>query len=138
MVILAAASAKPTPALPCMLRRAYACSSLLAGLGQILDERLELCLRQARERRHDVLLVAGLDVGVRIDDRGADELGEGLLGLLRPLRQFVEVGADLPGRARRGERVARAARLVLEDRRARDGCVRRAGCGRLALQPLVE
>src|SRR5579864_4014396 len=103
-----------------MLRRAYAWLSLLAGLDQILDERVELRLRQARERRHHVLREAGLHVGVRVDDRGVDELLERLLRLGGPLRQRVEVGADLAGRARGGERVAGAARLVLEDGRAGD------------------
>src|SRR5882724_2492498 len=51
-------------------------SSLLARLDQILDERVELCLRQARERRHHVLRIARLGVGVRVGDRRADELLE--------------------------------------------------------------
>ena len=44
----------------------------------------------------------GCDVRVRVGDRRADELLERLLRLLRPLRQLVEVGPDLPGRAGRG------------------------------------
>src|SRR5439155_24113196 len=48
-------------------------SPLLAGLDQILDERVELRLRQVRERRHHVLRVARLRVGVRVRDRRADE-----------------------------------------------------------------
>src|SRR3954447_19563230 len=39
-------------------------SPLLARVDQILDERVELILRQARERRHDVLRKALLYVGV--------------------------------------------------------------------------
>src|SRR5581483_4322518 len=81
-------------------------SPLLAGLDQILDERVELVLRQARERRHHVLRVARLRVRIRVDDRRPDECLERLLRLGRVLRQLVEVGADLGGRAGGGERVA--------------------------------
>src|SRR5437667_73125 len=53
-------------------------SSLLARLDQVLHQRVELLLRQARERRHDVLRVALLRVRARVDDRLADEGAERL------------------------------------------------------------
>ena len=77
-------------------------SRCLVPLHEILHE-----LRRAGRRGscavgggHDAVLVAGRDVGARVDDRLVDEVLERLAGLLRRLGQVVEVGADLAGRVR--------------------------------------
>ena len=85
---------------------------------QEVDQRRDLAGRQRRAevRRHHARLVAGRDVRVRLDDRGADALLErraaDLLGLRRGaagLEVLVEVRADRAGGARGRERVAAAA-----------------------------
>src|SRR5437667_81275 len=57
-------------------------SPLLARLDQVLDERVQLRLRQRRAEglRHHVLRVSRLDVGVRVDDRLPRERLERLTG----------------------------------------------------------
>src|SRR5205085_4960018 len=69
-------------------------SPLLARVDQVLDERVQLLLRQrlAERLRHHVLRVVLLDVRVRVDDRLAHER---LARLSRPLRfpwRLVQVG----------------------------------------------
>src|SRR5436190_15385228 len=97
-------------------------SPLLARVDQVLNEAVELLLRQrlAERLRHHVRVVARLDVRVRIDDRLADEVLERPARLLGVLRQPVEVGPDVRRRAGRRERVAGAAAVVLEHGRTRD------------------
>src|SRR5581483_11801586 len=87
------------------------------SLDQILHELRELRLRDLlpEDLRHRVR-VAGLEVGGRVDDRLLHELVEATaVRLRRLLLQLVEVGPDLAGRLRRGEGVAAAAAVLLED-----------------------
>src|SRR5579884_4427466 len=108
------------------------CSTVVAVTGppypsltrdQIVHERVELRLRHRRERLRHQVAEARLDVGARIDDRGMDERRQRLLRLPGVLCELVQVGADLPRRAGRRERVAAAASVVLEDERAELLCV---------------
>src|SRR5258706_12685675 len=57
-------------------------SSLLARADQILNESVELLLRErlAEGLRHHVLRIARSDVGVRVDDRLAHEVRQRLPG----------------------------------------------------------
>src|SRR6266568_1514477 len=107
--------------------------------GQILHEGVELLLRQRLERlRHHVVRVALLDVGARIHDRLARELGQRLPRALGLLRQLVEIRPDLPGRAGGLERVTGRAAVVLEYRGAQLRPAARRRRLRLAAQPSPE
>src|SRR6476646_11894571 len=109
---------------------------LLGGLDEELPEGVELRLRaRLPERlRHHALRVAGLHVGVRVDDRLVDESGERLLRLLRVRDEVVEVRPDLARRAGGAQRVAARAAVRIEDReagrRGRRGGRRGRGRGR--------
>jgi hypothetical protein len=93
------------------LRAAFASiKPALLLLGQERDEIGELLGRQIAVRLRHHVLVSGLDVRARIRDRGLDERGErALVRLFRVLGELVEIGANLPVRARRLERMAAAA-----------------------------
>ena len=82
-----------------------------ARLGQKGDEVVDLRRRQGlpEVRGHDVRLVAGRDLLVRIDDRLVDERR------VLALERRVEIRADRPRGARRLERVAAPAALGRED-----------------------
>src|SRR2546421_4382834 len=108
--------------------------SLPSVLRQILHKRVELLLRKRlpERRRHDALREALLDVGVRVDDRLADERVERLSGPLRLGGELVEVRADLAGCVRRFQRVARVAAVAREESGSGGGTLRRRCGGRRA------
>src|SRR4051812_9965729 len=80
----------------------------LRRLDEERDEGVELRLRQRLPEcpRHDVLLVAGLGVGVRVDDRLVDERPERLVRRLCVRDEVVEVRPDLARRVGGAQRVA--------------------------------
>ena len=107
-------------------RATSACATSVTGSHlpldrEILHERVELRLRQARERlRHDVRRVTVLDVGVRVDDRLADERPRAACPACSAYSgSSSRSGPTVPVRARRLERVAAAAAVAVEDGRAR-------------------
>src|SRR5690348_17189382 len=86
-----------------------ACATSVTLLGlpcEVRDELVELRGRDLRpQRRRHRGREARRDVGVGLEDRLADEgVERAAVRGRRLLLQVVEVGADLPVRARRGER----------------------------------
>src|SRR5207247_1060652 len=79
----------------------------LLALGEERDEVVELLRRERRAAvlRHHAGREALLDVGIRVGDRLANEVREGLVRRLRVVGQLVEVGADLACRGGGRERV---------------------------------
>src|SRR3954463_1998274 len=77
-------------------------SLLVRHVGQVCRERVQLWLGQSLPEvlRHDALPEALRDLGVRIDDRLADE------GHVLALERGAEVGSDLPGGTGVGQRMA--------------------------------
>src|SRR5439155_24883401 len=107
--------------------------ALLRRRDEELDERVELGARELllEVLRHHIRLEAGRDLGVRIHDRLADEVGA------LALQNLIEVRPHLAARARRGKRVTRVASGAREESLALSDAAGRRGhaAGRALLSP---